>query len=91
VRGHYDLIDFVAVLIGYILVFRTDPAGFLRTARSICRAIYSLVWARIVCPIARRFLVFPDVLDPASVEGLRSLCAKGLACAEAVSFCWWPV
>ena len=54
----------------------------------------SHVWpclGEIVCPIARRFLVFPDALDPASVEGLRSLCAKGLACAEAVSFCWWPV
>ena len=48
--GHYDLIDFVAVLIGYILVFRTDPAGFLRTARSICRAIYGLVWAKSFAP-----------------------------------------
>jgi hypothetical protein len=28
---------------------------------------------------------FLAALDPASVEGLRSLCAKGLACAEAVS------
>jgi hypothetical protein len=32
----------------------------------------------IVCPIARRFLVFPDALDPASVEGLRSLFQKDL-------------
>jgi hypothetical protein len=50
VRGHYDLIDFVAVLIGYILVFRTDPAGFLRTARSMCRAMYGLVWAKSFAP-----------------------------------------
>ena len=30
--------------------WRTDPAGFLPTARSICRAIYGLVWAKSFAP-----------------------------------------
>src|SRR6266487_964638 len=88
--GHYDLIDFVAVLIGYILSGEPTLLAFYERLAPFAEPFMAL-FGRNRLPHRSTLSRFLAALDPASVEGLRSLCAKGLACAEAVSFCWWPV
>src|SRR6266700_6374104 len=41
--GHYEVIDFLAVLAGLRHQWRTHPGGVLRAAPAFCAALYGLV------------------------------------------------
>jgi len=76
--GHYDLIDFVVVLIGYILsgeptLLADLTSGWLRSPDHIWRFL-----AATACLIARPCLVFAARLDQTCVEALRTLFQKDL-------------
>jgi hypothetical protein len=51
--GSYDLVDFVAVLIGSIHAARTNEAFLLRTARSVGGYLYGARCRETACPIAQ--------------------------------------
>ncbi len=44
--GHYEVIDFLAVLAGLRHQWRTHPGGVLRAAPAFCAALYGLVRPR---------------------------------------------
>jgi hypothetical protein len=71
--GHYEVIDFLAVLAGLRHEWRTHPGGVLRAA---CSPLRNRSWpasgAR-ACPRARRSRAISRALTPEPVEALRSL------------------
>ncbi len=73
--GHYDLIDFVAVLIGYILSGEPTLLAFYERLAPFAEPFMAL-FGRNRLPHRSTLSRFLAALDPASVEGLRSLFQK---------------
>ena len=73
--GHYALIDFVAVLIGYILPSEPTLLAFYERLAPFAEPFMAL-FGRNRLPHRSTLSRFLAALDPASVEGLRSLFQK---------------
>src|SRR6266496_2445331 len=73
--GHYDLIDFVAVLIGYILSGEPTLLAFYERLAPFAEP-FMASFGRNRLPHRSTLSRFLAALDPASVEGLRSLFQK---------------
>jgi hypothetical protein len=41
--GHYEVIDFLAVLAGLCQKFRTHPGGVLRATPALCRSVHGVI------------------------------------------------
>lgn len=87
--GHYDLIDFVAVLIGYILSGEPTLLAFYERLAPFAESFMAL-FGRDQLPHRSTLSRFLAALDQPTVEALRAL-SRGSADSRTVSFSWWPV
>jgi hypothetical protein len=75
--GHYDLIDFVAVLIGYAVSGEPTLLAFYKRLAPFAGPFMAL-FGRNLLPHRSTLSRFLAALDPASVEALRTLFQKDL-------------
>ncbi len=77
--GQYDLLDFVVLLIGYILSGEPTLLAFYDQLAPFAGA-YMALFGRNRLPHRSTLSRFLAALDQTCVEALRTLCAKGFAC-----------
>ena len=83
--GQYELIDFVAVLLGYMLSGEPTLLAFYERLTPWADAFMAL-FGRNRLPHRSTLSRYLSALDQASVEALRTLCAKRCAGSQTVSF-----
>jgi hypothetical protein len=88
--GQYDVIDFVAVLIGYAV--SGEPTRLAYNARLAPFAeSFMALFGRNQLPHRSTLSRFLAALDQSTVEALRVRCARGSAGPQAISFSRWSV
>jgi len=87
--GQYDVIDFVAVLIGYALSGEPILLAFYERLLPFAEPFMAL-FGRNQLPHRSTLSRFLAALDQTPVEALRAL-SRGSAGSQTVSFSWWRV
>jgi len=82
--GQYDLIDFVVVLIGYVLSGEPTLLAFYERLTPFAEPFMAQVSGAHQLPHRSTLSRLLAALDQATVEALRSLCARGSACTQTV-------
>jgi hypothetical protein len=88
--GRYELLDFVAVLIGYVVSGEPTLLAFYERLAPFASPFLAL-FGRSQLPHRSTLSRFLAALDQPAVEALRTLCAKGSACSQTVSLSRWFV
>jgi hypothetical protein len=88
--GRYDLIDFVAVLLGYILSGEPTLLAFYERLDPWAEPFMAL-FGRDRLPHRSALSRFLAAFDQTPVEALRTRCARGSAGSQTVSFSWWLI
>jgi hypothetical protein len=88
--GHYDLIDFVIVLIGYGLSAEPTLQAFYERVTPFAEPFMAL-FGRTQLPHRSTLSRFLAALDQPTVEALRTLCARRSAFPQAICFSRWSL
>lgn len=88
--GQYEVIDFVAVLIGSILSGEATLLAFYERLAPFAE-LFMALFGRNRLPHRSTLSRFLAALEQAPVETLRTLFRDRFACAEAIPFSWWPL